>query len=133
MFFGEFLALFVYLFMKKRDPEGFKMRMLDAKSKGKEIKMNRLLLAIPALSDLITSTLQYVALNFISGSVYNMMKGGTVVTTFLMSIIFLKSKVVRNQVVGSLMALLGVFLVGLSNMIFSDASSEGGSSPVSKI
>ena len=95
--------------------------------------MNRLLLAIPALSDLITSTLQYVALNFISGSVYNMMKGGTVVTTFLMSTIFLKSKVVRNQVVGSLMALIGVFLVGLSNMIFSDSSSEGGSSPVSKI
>jgi len=34
MFFGEFLALFVYIAMKRRDPESFKMRMLEAKSKG---------------------------------------------------------------------------------------------------
>ena len=35
MFFGEFLALVAFLVMKKRDPEGFKMRALEAKSKGK--------------------------------------------------------------------------------------------------
>lgn len=123
MFFGEFLALFVYLFMKKRDPEGFKMRMLEAKSQNKEIKINKLLLAIPAISDLITSTLQYVALNFIPGSVYQMMRGGTIVTTFIMSILFLKTKVKKHQIIGSSFALLGVFIVGLSNMIFSDPSS----------
>jgi len=35
MFFGEFLAIFVFLFSKKRNPEAFKMRMLEARSKGK--------------------------------------------------------------------------------------------------
>jgi len=35
MFFGETLAYIVYLILKKRDPESFKMRKLEAKSKGK--------------------------------------------------------------------------------------------------
>ena len=35
MFFGEFLALLVFIVMTRRDPEGYKMRMLEAKSKGK--------------------------------------------------------------------------------------------------
>ena len=93
MFFGEFLALLVFIVMTRRDPEGYKMRMLEAKSKGKEIKMNKFLLAIPAFCDFVTSTLQYIALNFIPGSVYQMMRGGTIVTTFIFSIVFLKSKV----------------------------------------
>ena len=124
MFFGEFLAIFVYLFMKKRDPEGFKMRMLEAKSKGLQIEFNRWWLAIPALSDFITSTLQYVALNFISGSVYQMMRGGSIVTTFIFSIIFLKIKVMKNQVFGAALALFGVMVLGFSNMVFTDSSSS---------
>lgn len=85
--------------------------------------MNKFLLAIPALCDFITSTLQYIALNFIPGSVYQMMRGGTIVTTFLFSIVFLKSKVQKHQILGSALALFGVLIVGTSNMIFSDSSS----------
>ncbi len=55
--------------------------------------MNKFLLAIPAMCDFVTSTLKYIALNFIPGSVYQMMRGGTIVTTFLFSIIFLKIKI----------------------------------------
>lgn len=85
--------------------------------------MNKFLLAIPALCDFITSTLQYIALNFIPGSVYQMMRGGTIVTTFIFSIVFLKSKVQKHQILGSALALIGVLIVGTSNMIFSDSSS----------
>lgn len=81
-------------------------------------------LAIPALSDFITSTLQYVALNFISGSVYQMMRGGSIVTTLLFSVIFLKVKVMKNQILGAVLALVGVGVVGFSNMLFSDSSSS---------
>lgn len=35
MFIGESLSLLVYYLMKRRDEETFKMRMLEAKSKGK--------------------------------------------------------------------------------------------------
>lgn len=89
--------------------------------------MNKLLLAIPAVCDLITSTLQYVALNFIPGSVYQMLRGGTIVTTFMFSIIFLRQKPLINQKIGSLLALGGVIVVGLANTLFTDTSSSGDS------
>ena len=91
--------------------------------------MNKFLLAIPAFCDFVTSTLQYIALNFISGSVYQMLRGGTIVTTFIFSIIFLKAKVQKHQIAGSALALIGVLIVGASNMIFS-SSSSGSSSAV---
>jgi drug/metabolite transporter (DMT)-like permease len=128
MFFGEALAFVIYIFMKRRDPETFNMRMLEAKSQGKEVNYNKLLLAIPAMSDLVTSTMQYVALNFVAGSVYQMMRGGAIVTTFLFSIVFLKMKAQRNQIAGSALALVGVFIVGASSLIFSSSSS--GTDPV---
>jgi len=75
MFVGEFLCMGLYFFMRFRDPESFRMRLLEAKSKGKKIDMNPLLLAVPAFCDCLTSTMQYIALNFISGSVYQMLRG----------------------------------------------------------
>jgi drug/metabolite transporter (DMT)-like permease len=75
MFVGEFLCIILYFIMRRRDPDAFRMRLLDAKSKGKKIDMNPLLLAIPAFCDCLTSTMQYIALNFISGSVYQMLRG----------------------------------------------------------
>lgn len=75
MFLGEALCFVLYLVMKKRDPDSFRLRMLEAKSKGKKIEFNPLLLAIPAFCDFLSSTLQYVALNFISASVYQMLRG----------------------------------------------------------
>ena len=106
------------------------MRMLEAKSKGLEVEFNKFWLAIPAISDFITSTLQYVALNFISGSVYQMMRGGSIVTTLIFSVIFLKSKVMKNQLAGAGLVLIGVMVVGLSNMIFKDQSGDGASAVI---
>lgn len=51
-----------------------------------------------------------------------MMRGGTIVTTLMFSIIFLKQKVMKNQVFGAGFALLGVVVVGVSNMVFKDSS-----------
>jgi drug/metabolite transporter (DMT)-like permease len=90
--------------------------------------MNKFLLAIPAACDCLASTLQYIALNFIPGSVYQMMRGGTIVVTFLLSIVFLKVKVQKYQIVGSCLAFIGVFVVGLSNLIYSSSSSSSSSS-----
>lgn len=53
------------------------------------------------------------------------MRGGAIVTTFIFSIIFLKIRVMKNQVLGAALALFGVMVVGLSNMVFSDASDGG--------
>lgn len=89
--------------------------------------MNKFWLAIPAFCDFITSTLQYIALNFISGSVYQMMRGGTIVTTTIFSICFLGAKVQKYQFFGAGLALFGVVVVGVSNFVFSDSTSGSSS------
>jgi len=128
MFFGEALSLAIFHIMKRRDPEGYKTRMLEARNKGKEVKMNKLLLIVPALGDFFTSTLVYAALNFIPGSVYQMLRGGAIATTCLFSVVFLGSKLLRQQLAGSFLAILGISIVGLSNVVFSDGGdhSAGG-------
>ena len=90
--------------------------------------MNKFLLLVPAAGDFCTSTLVYASLNFIPGSVYQMLRGGGIATTFFFSIVFLRAKVLRHQVAGSVFALLGITIVGLSNMVFSDGGdhSAGG-------
>ncbi len=54
-----------------------------------------------------------------------MMRGGSIVTTLIFSVIFLKSKVMKNQLAGAGLVLIGVMVVGLSNMVFKDQSSDG--------
>jgi len=89
---------------------------------GKLVKFNKLLLAIPASCDCIASTLLLISLNFIDSSVYQMMSGGTIVTTFLFSILVLRVKPKRYQVLGSVLAFIGVGIVGISAIAFSDSA-----------
>lgn len=49
-----------------------------------------------------------------------MMRGGSIVTTLIFSVIFLKAKVMKNQIAGAALVLVGVMIVGLSNMVFKD-------------
>lgn len=80
--------------------------------------MNKFYLLIPAIFDLLTSTMHYIALNFISASAYQMIKGGTIITTFIFSITFLKYPFLRRQLLGSGLALVGIIVVGLANVLF---------------
>jgi drug/metabolite transporter (DMT)-like permease len=80
--------------------------------------------AVSALCDVFASTMQCIALNFVSGSVYQMMRGGTIATTFLFTVIYLKQKGHKNQMFGSGFAILGVLIVGAANLIYS-VSSDG--------
>lgn len=59
-----------------------------------------------------------------------MMRGGTIATTFLFTVIYLKQKAHKNQIFGSGLAVIGVLLVGAANLAFS-SSSSGSSNLVS--
>ena len=120
MFLGESIALIVYFAVKYNDPEGHRQRQEQAVREGKELQFNKLKIAIPALCDCVASSLQLFALNFTAGSIYQMMRGGTIVTTFIFSIILLKLKPKRYQIVGSFLAFLGIGVVGVTAMVFSD-------------
>jgi drug/metabolite transporter (DMT)-like permease len=81
--------------------------------------MNKFLLAIPAITDFAMTILNYVALNFLCGSVYQMLKGSSVASTLFFSIFLLKIKVEKHQVIGSVLSLLGIGVVGVSHYFFS--------------
>jgi len=88
-----------------------------------------MLICIPAICDLITGTLHLIALNYISTSGYQMMTGGSIVATFLMSILFLRQSVIKTQLGGSLLAFLGISVVGMAN-IFAIKNADTNSSVV---
>lgn len=71
------------------------------------------------IADIAANVFLSISLNFISASAYQMMRGGSIITTFLFSIIYLKTRSKRHQILGTLFALLGIMIVGLSNVLYS--------------
>lgn len=122
MFFAEFLSLPTHYIRKWKNPKIFEERKKEAESNGKIIGMNKLYLFIPAFFDLLSSTMQFMALNFIPASAYQMLRGGTIITTFLFSVTLLKQKIKRSMLIGTGSALVGVIIVGTANTIYSTNS-----------
>ncbi|KAJ1748419.1 hypothetical protein LPJ79_004545 [Coemansia sp. RSA 1821] len=72
---------------------------------------------LPAVCDLLGTTLMNVGLFFTSASVYQMLRGAVVVFSGLFSVVFLGHRLERFQVISLGMVVLGVTIVGLSNVI----------------
>ena len=60
-----------------------------------------------------------------AASVYQMMRGTIVIITALMAVIFLKAKQYRHHWLALLVLFIGVFLVGLSSLLFPDTPHSG--------
>lgn len=95
--------------------------------------MNRFYLFVPAFFDLLTSTMQFFALNFIPTSAYQMLKGGSIVTTFIFSVLFLKQTIIKRQLFGSIFALIGVLVVGVANTAFNSAKDDSAGGVIIKL
>lgn len=83
-----------------------------------------LLLWIPALCDLIATTLMNVGLLYTPVSIYQMTRGALVLFVAFFSIIFLRRRLWFYQWVSLLIVILGVALVGLSGSMIKDAVKE---------
>ena len=79
---------------------------------------------IPALSDTFSSGLQYMGLNFISGSTYLMFKGASIVTTAIFSKVLFGMVIEKRHQAGCGCAIIGLVIVGASGFINSDTSSS---------
>eukprot|EP00331_Platyophrya_macrostoma_P021501 CAMPEP_0176449004 /NCGR_PEP_ID=MMETSP0127-20121128/26179_1 /TAXON_ID=938130 /ORGANISM="Platyophrya macrostoma, Strain WH" /LENGTH=383 /DNA_ID=CAMNT_0017836179 /DNA_START=90 /DNA_END=1241 /DNA_ORIENTATION=- len=79
---------------------------------------------IPSLCDFTASTTMYIGLTLTEASVYQMLRGATVVFTGLMSIVFLKRRFQLFEWLGMVLVTSGLACVGLASMLFaSDTSS----------
>jgi len=83
-----------------------------------------LIFSIPAALDFFGTTLAYIGLNFISPSIYTMIRGGLAVVTAIGSVIFLKVKLRINQIFGCGLVVLGIFIVGISGFVFGNSESN---------
>ncbi|KAL4476239.1 hypothetical protein ABPG74_009972 [Tetrahymena malaccensis] len=79
---------------------------------------------VPSLCDLIGSTLQFFSLLFIDSSIYQMMRGGSIIFTALFSKILFKKIFLKYKYLGLLLSIIGLVLVGLSPFLFIGSSNS---------
>ena len=108
MFVGEFLCLGVYA-----------IHIIRKRKKNKSKKVGNILpkvslyyFAIPAFLDIFVVGLMNVALTMMAASTLQMLKGGTILITAIMSITFLKRKLKRQHWGSMVLIFIGLFIVG---------------------
>lgn len=76
-----------------------------------------LMLILPALCDFFASTIMTIGLTMLAGSIYQMMRGSSILFTALFSKIFLKNKLYLHHWVSLTIVISGLTLVGAANVI----------------
>ena len=61
--------------------------------------------------------MDYFALNFIPGSIYQMFSGASIVTTLLFTRLLIRNKLKLFKIVGAIIAFIGVLIVGASTLV----------------
>ncbi|OMJ94984.1 hypothetical protein SteCoe_1676 [Stentor coeruleus] len=87
-------------------------------------KLGNFIFFFPAFFHLIASTISFIGLVFIAPSIYQMMKGFIVVIVAISSVLFLKKKIYRHQVLGCVLITLGIIIVGIVSIIYKASSAS---------
>ena len=69
--------------------------------------------------DVFSSSLSYIALNMVAASVWQISKGGVIITTAILMKIFLAKKFNKNMILGCSIAFLGITTVQLVTILSS--------------
>ncbi|KAL6624244.1 hypothetical protein U3516DRAFT_584821 [Neocallimastix sp. 'constans'] len=76
-----------------------------------------LLLWIPSILDICGTTLMNVGLIYVAASVYQMLRGTVVIFTGFFSVVLLKRKLSKSQWISLFLVMIGVSIVGMSDII----------------
>ena len=87
-------------------------------------KLNPLCFLWAALMDVLFSFCYYTALNFIPNSVYQMLRGGTLIFTYLFTLVILKVSISRQKVMGCGVIVAGLAVVGVTNLVLGSRASN---------
>jgi drug/metabolite transporter (DMT)-like permease len=119
MFLGEALCLIVYMVKLRTNRINDEYTTMGVKP-----RIPVWLIAIPASLDFVASNISYFALNMIPSSVWQLSKGGAIITTAIFTRILLKRILTKRRIFGCVLATVGITIVGLSVVIFSDADAK---------
>jgi len=73
--------------------------------------------------DMLSTLFSYMALNMVDSSVWQISRGGVIVTTAILSRFFLKRKFTSRAVLGCVLAFIGITSVQVVAVISSESSS----------
>lgn len=120
MFLGEAMCIFVYL-IKVR----VKKPVEEFDSQGIKPKIPLWRILIPASLDFIATNISYVALNLLPSSVWQLSKGGAIITTAFFARLLVRRRLTRRKLLGCLLVVLGITVVGVSVVAFQGDHEEG--------
>ena len=81
-------------------------------------KLGKFVFGIPALLDICASTLLYLGVYLTESSVFQMLSGCLVISTALFSMLVLRKKLFRHQIIGIFTISLGIVLVGFLSLFW---------------
>jgi len=87
-------------------------------------KVNPIHYVLCASLDVLFSFCYYTALNFIPSSVYQMLRGGTLIFTYIFGICVLKTKLMRQKLMGCGVIIVGLAIVGISSYVLTPQTGD---------
>ena len=125
MFFGESFVFPVFLIKKAMNKEKFRLEAEEDLKHGKGW-MNPVWVIITSGCDVVSSSMSFVSLMFIPGSVYLMLRGGVIIISAALNKFMYGKEIHRHQIFGCLFVFAGITIVGSSSIFFplSDGSKE---------
>jgi drug/metabolite transporter (DMT)-like permease len=106
MVVAEMLCLFAFLFFKGKDEE--------KEESSRKPKAPILVCLIPLAMDLIATTIEFVAMNYLSGSVFSITSSIVIVSTAISTKILVRKTFNKYQIIGCMLAIGGVVVTGLA-------------------
>eukprot|EP00282_Hemiselmis_andersenii_P008232 CAMPEP_0114138226 /NCGR_PEP_ID=MMETSP0043_2-20121206/16202_1 /TAXON_ID=464988 /ORGANISM="Hemiselmis andersenii, Strain CCMP644" /LENGTH=417 /DNA_ID=CAMNT_0001232167 /DNA_START=221 /DNA_END=1475 /DNA_ORIENTATION=- len=135
MFIGELLCIIAFratllcAASKARDTSLVDESSEYSEEAGLEEGFPPYIFALPALCDMVATSMMYLGLTMTYASVFQMLRGSVVVFTGLLSIIMLGKKLWMCHMVGMFLVTAGAFVVGLSSVLGHDGGSAGAAKP----
>lgn len=128
MFTGQFLNLITFnvllMVLPNFRKDHFQAIAQEASEHNRNPRVSKLLIGCPSFFDAIASSLQNISLLLMPASVNQLLCGGSLITTCLVSKIMLGRQINRHHWLGNALALLGFTLVGYSSLINEDATEQ---------
>jgi len=114
LFIGEIYCLIIYFIMRRVKPRFNTSKEYDKEGnlKGRPTKFQFI---IPTILDFLAQTCQMFALGNLPASVFAMFRGGSILTTALLSKILFKRVFHRHHFIGMFLIVVGIFLVGYAS------------------
>lgn len=119
MFIGEMMCgmvFYILLFHQRRKNKK------QGEPKKEIVKFNPLIFYVPAVCDMLATSLQYMGLTLTFASSYQMLRGSVIVFTGLFSVAFLGRKFRYFHWIGMALIIIGLLLTGIADFLVADDS-----------